>query len=158
MQPAPQPQPKPAPRRRRKPPKPRGPQRLGFFKDKREDATATFWPISNTLTSQDTRILSGSHRQEEHMHHGIKKSVINFQEALRSWTETGNNIETPGKKERPTHPYRITVSLAQCVLLLCRAILAEFRDEYLHCPDLRSGKGWRRSSEPDGMSPTLLGP
>ena len=41
-----------------------------------------------------------------------------FQEAIRSWTETGN-AETPGNR---TDLHLLTIS-------------AEFQDEYLHCPD-----------------------
>ena len=58
-----------------------------------------------------------------------------FQESIRSWTETGNNAETPGNR-RDLH--LLAVSLASWLnhdLQIhppeCRAIIAEF----MHCPD-----------------------
>ena len=78
---------------------------------------------------------------EECIHHRIKKSVTNFR---KPWTETGNNAETP-YHWRDLH--LLAVSLAGCkfVTTVCRAILAEFKDEYLRCPD--SLDEWKRVEE-----------
>ena len=70
-----------------------------------------------------------------------------FQEALRSWIETGNNAETTGNR-RDVH--FLTVSLAGWPV--CQAILAEFQQEYLTCPT--NPADWKKvegNSEPDGV-------
>ena len=57
IQPAPQPQ--PAPRKRGIHQTPGSCP--GYFKDKKRDPTATYWPTYYTLISQDTRSFSGCH-------------------------------------------------------------------------------------------------
>ena len=62
-----------------------------------------------------------------------------YQEATGSQTETGHNAETPGHW-RDLHLFAVSLAGWQKYHLqiphpVCRAILAEFKDEYLCCPD-----------------------
>ena len=121
-------------RRRRKPPKPW--LMPWILTDKKG-------MLHQPQTSQDTRILSGCqmpflpHRR---IHTPPHQDVSHqFQEAIRGWTETGNNTKTPGywrdlkffavllvdwqKHHRQIRPQ------------VCKTILPHFHDEYLSCPD-----------------------
>ena len=62
-----------------------------------------------------------------------------FQEATGRWTQTGNNPETPGHW-RDLHLHAVPLvgwphHHLQICPQVCRVILAEFQDEYLHCSD-----------------------
>ena len=97
LQPPPQPQTKPA-HRRRKPPNPwvipwiLQEQEKGFYSNLLANLIHT--------DTQGTKILVGCHLPflpHRGMHTPLHQEISNqFQEAIRSWTETGNNPETPG--------------------------------------------------------------
>ena len=72
-----------------------------------------------------------------------------FQEALRSWTETGNKAETSGNRKdlHPLEYYWLVrrTTICKFILQVCQAILAEFKHEYLCCPN--SPQDWKRVEE-----------
>ena len=83
-----------------------------------------------------------------------------FQEAIESGTETGHNPETPGHR-RDLHGYTSLqyqwldgrTTICKFIPHVCRVILAEFQDEYFHCPDSPDEwKGCWRCSEQGGWA------
>ena len=133
----------------------------GSFKDKKRDTTATSWLTSYTQTSpgyqnfcQDTTCLFQLHQET---YSPCQEVSHQFQETTGSWTESGHNPETPGhlsdlqlfavplvgwqKYHANLSPRSAKPSLLNSRMNICAALIT-----------LRSGKGWRRSSEPDRLS------
>ena len=154
----PQPPPQPAPRRRRKKKK-KHTKSLDHALDPLKTRKGILQQPPgrpHTLISQETRILSGcpllflTSSRNTFTIASRSKSLV-FQEAIRSWTETDNNAETPGKR-RDLH--LLAVSLVGCPHhhlqispppQVCQSILAEYQDEYLGRPD--SPDDWKRVKE-----------
>ena len=135
----------------------------GSFKDKRRDPTTTSWTTPYTQTSKDTRILSGRpclfYLIRERIHHHIKKSMTNFRNPLEVRLNLAITLRhlVTGETYTSLQYHWLVGRTTICKFFpqVCSAILAEFQDEYFHCSDSPDKlKGWR-SSEPDGMSPTL---
>ena len=152
----------PAPRRRRKPPNHwvmpwiLQRQETGCYRKLLANLIHTDIPEYQNFVRTPLAFLP--HRR---MHTPPHQEVSHqFLEAISSWTETGNNADT-WQQKRPTPPCGITSwlvappsvnssprsaepSLLNSRTKICTALLI-----------LMSGKGWRRSSEPEGMF-TLL--
>ena len=98
---------------------------------------------------------------EECIHHHIKKEVTNFRKPLEVGLKKAIPLKHLATGETYTSlQYHWLVgesTICKFVPQVCRDILAEFQDKYICTAQLAlwSGKGWRRSSEPDGMFPTL---
>ena len=131
----------------------------GSFKDKKKDATAISWSTSYTPTSQNTRILPPAFMTpSKNAYTTASRGQSPIVGSHYRWTETGNNDETPGNRRdlhllavslagspsansspRSVKPYLLNSRTNICVALIA----------------LMNGKGWRKSSELDEMSPML---
>ena len=155
LQPLAQPQPQLAPRRR-KPPNPwvmpwiLQRQEKGCFSNLLADLIHTDIPGYQNFVRMPPAFF---YLIQERIHHHIKKSVTNFRKPLEvglklaitlrhlATGQTYTSLQYHWLVGRPT--------ICKFVPQVCRTILAEFQDKYLHCPDCPDEwKGWRRSSEP----------
>ena len=99
----------------------------------KRDATVTAWPTSYTHISQDTRIF---HLIEECIHHHMKKSVTNFRKPL----EVGLKLAITLRHLATGETYSSLQLVGHTKFIpQVRAILTEFQDKYLHCPDSPGG-------------------
>ena len=151
LQPPPQPQTQPAPRRRRKPPNP--------------------WVMPWILQRQDKGCYSNLlvdliHRHpripefyqdatclfdliEEYIHNHLRKSATNFREPLEVRLKLAiiqRHLATGETYTSLQYHWLVGKStICKFVPQVCRAILAEFQDKYLCCPD--SPEEWKRVEE-----------
>ena len=86
---------------------------------------------------------------EERRHHRIKRSVTNFRKPLEVGLKLAITLRHLATGETYTslqyHWLVGRTTISKFVPQVCRTILAEFQDEYLHCPD--TPDEWKRVEE-----------
>ena len=139
-----QPQPQPAPRRR----KPQNPWVMPWILQRQEKGC-----YSNLLANlihrhprvpefcQDVPCLF--YFIEEHIHHHIKKSVTNFRKSLEVGLKLAITLRHLASLQY--HGLVGCTTICKFVPQVCRAILGEFQDEYMHWPD--SPDEWKKVEE-----------
>ena len=122
----------------------------GSFKNKRKDSTATSWLTSFTPTHRVPKFWLAAtclfYLIEECIHHFIKKSVTSFRKPLEVGLKLAITLRHLATGETYTslqnHWLVGPTTICKFILQVCRAILAEFQNEYLHCPD--TPDEWKR--------------
>ena len=82
---------------------------------------------------------------EEHTHHFLTKSATNFRKPLEVRLKLAITLRhlATGETSRQYHRLASKSTICKFIPQVCRAIPAEFQDEYLFCPD--SPKDWKKS-------------
>ena len=97
---------------------------------------------------------------EDYKHHHINKETRKPTKVGLELTITLKHLETGETYKSLQYPWLVVrTTICKFVPIVCRAILAEFQEEYLSC--LTTPDGWKHiegGSELDGTCPMLLGP